>query len=141
MQIKRTIIIGKQNGLNKHLSHSSLFFEKIKTYIKVTITWLFFFFNYICLWYRVFNYNCFNHKNLFRQIWNIVFCKDFFWFYILFDTFDIWYFIINNISNSTFRIFIINFLTRVHIRIWFFIKRLHFDCDMIFIVVFVHYVI
>ena len=46
----------------------------------------------------------FNHKNLFRPIWNIVSCK---------NDFIFWY--SRNITNFKFRILIINFFTRVNI--------------------------
>ena len=64
-----------------------------------------------CLRSSTFNF-CKN-KNFFRPIWNIAVCENVFIF---------WY--SNNISNFKFRIFIINFLIRINICVWFYINRL-----------------
>ena len=75
-------------------------------------------------------FKLFNHKNLFRPIWNIAFWKNVFVF---------WY--SNNITDFKFRNFIIKFLTRGNICTWFYIKRFHFNSAVIFIVVFNNYII
>ena len=78
--------------------------------------------NNICPRHGVFSF--FNHKNFFNPIWNRAFCKTVFLF---------WY--SNNISNFKFRIFIINFFTRVNIHAWIYINILCFNCTMIWIII------
>ena len=82
--------------------------------------------NTTCLGHSVFIY--FNHKNFFRTIWKIAFCKNVFIF---------WY--SNNITNFKFRIFINNFFTRVNIFALFYINRFHFNCASTCIIIFINY--
>ena len=51
----------------------------------------------------------------------------------------IWY--SNIITNFTFRIFIIIFNNKVNIQTWLYISRLHFDCALIFTIMFINYII
>ena len=81
----------------------------------------------ICQRHSIFNF--FNHKNFFRPIWSVTFCKSIHIF---------WY---SNITNNfKFRIFIINFFTRVNICVWFCINRFQFNCAMICTVIFIYYI-
>ena len=84
--------------------------------------------NNICSRHSIFNF--FNHKNFFRSIWNVTLCKNIFIF--LYSI---------SITNFKFRIFIINFYTRVNICASFHINRFNFNCTMICIVVFINYII
>ena len=75
-------------------------------------------------------YKFFNHKNFFRSISNGTFGRNVFVF---------WYsYMIANINLSTF--FTILFI-KVNVCAWLYINRLHFDCSMICIVVFIDYII
>ena len=75
-------------------------------------------------------FNFFNQKNFFRTIQTVTFCKNVFIFWNS-----------NSITNLKFRIFIISFFTRFNIFAWFHIKKFHFNCALICIVTFIHYII
>ena len=72
--------------------------------------------NNICPWHTSFVF--FNHKNFFRLIWIITFYR------------SIFIFLYSNIISFKFRIFILNFFTRVNICASFYINRLHVNCYM-----------
>ena len=88
------------------------FVKRSNNFFTITIT------NNICPRHIVFNF--FNHKIFLEQICNRTFCQKVFIF---------WY--PNNITNFKFRIFIVQFFTRVNICAWFYFKRLRFNCVMI----------
>ena len=101
----------------------SLFFIKCSTnFFTIEII------NNISPWNSIFSF--FNHKNFFRPIWSISFSK---------KVFILWY--SNMFASFKFRIFIITFFNRVNICIIFNFNRLHFNCSLIYIVVFIYYII
>ena len=71
----------------------------------------------------------FNHKNFLRPIWNIAFCKKFFYFDILTGS-----------PTLNFRIFFIIIYNKLNICAGPYINRVHFDCAMICIVLFIDYI-
>ena len=81
-----------------------------------------------CLRHSIFNF--FDHQMFFTPIWNATFCKNIFIF---------WYSYM--ITNFKFRTFFIILITKLEIFVWLYINRLHFNCDMISIVVFIQYII
>ena len=72
----------------------------------------------------------FNHKDFFRPIGSVSFTK---------NTFVFWHFYM--IANFKFRIFTINFFTRVNKGITFNINGFHINCSMICAVVLIYYII
>ena len=84
--------------------------------------------NNICPRHSIFY--LFNHKNFFRPIWNINFCR---------NTFVFWY--SNNITDFKFRIFIIILFIRVNVCAWFYINGFHLNCAMICSITFINYII
>ena len=73
-------------------------------------------------------FNFFNHKNFFRPIWSVTFCKNIFifWFSNIINSFKFW-------------IFIISFFSIINICVWFYISRFRFNYAMICIIVFINY--
>ena len=74
--------------------------------------------NKICPRNSIFNF--FNHKNLSRPIWSVIFYKNVLIFLYSYM-----------ITNFKFRIFLIIFFIKVNICAWPYINRLHFCCAMI----------
>ena len=83
--------------------------------------------NKICPQHSFFSFS--NHKIFFRLIWSATFCKNVFIFRYSYMT-----------TNFKFRIFLIIFVIKDNIRARLYISRLHIDCAMICIVVFIDYV-
>ena len=73
-------------------------------------------------------FNFFNHKNFFRLIWNIAFCKNHFIFWCSYV-----------ITSIKFRTFLIIFLSKVNIHAFLYIRILYFNCSLICIDVFTPY--
>ena len=96
---------------------NSFFVKRSDNFLSIKVT------NNIRPWHCIFNF--FNHKKLFRSI-----CKSKF----IFSYFSI-------IINFKFRISVINFFTRVNICVSFYIKKFHFNCAMMCIIVFINYII
>ena len=117
---KKNCFFYPENILNCFLQ---FFFKKgSNSFFTIKIT------NNICPWNNIFNF--LNYKNFFRRIWSVCFSKNV--FVLLYP---------DMITNFKFRIFIINFFTKVNIRIIFNINWLHFNCSVICIVVFFNYLL
>ena len=74
--------------------------------------------------------NYFNCKNFFRSIWSVKFCKNVFMFFYSYI-----------ITNFKFRLLFIIFYTKVNIRAWLYINKLHFNVSIRHIVLFINYII
>ena len=81
--------------------------------------------NNICSWNSIFYFT--NNKTFFRPVWCVSFSKNVFVFWNSYM-----------ITNFKFRIFTINFFTRVNICIIFNIYRFYLSCSVICIVVFIY---
>ena len=96
-----------------------LFHKRSNNFITIKIT------NNVCQQISIFNF--FNHKNFFTPVWNVIFCKNVFNFDIL-----LWSPTLNLGSSFSFSL-----LKSIYV---LYISRLHFNCAMICIVVFIKYV-
>ena len=74
--------------------------------------------------------NYFNCKNFFRPIWSVKFCKNVFIFLYSYI-----------ITNFKFRLLFIIFYNKVNIRAWIYIKKLHFNVSITYIVLFINDII